>query len=898
MPTHQESADRSAQSGVGRFIPRKLLDLNIGMKFGLIFFMLTIGFGALAYAYSMAQSIGKEAQETTSNLVQASQLADKLALSLQKARQVEKNFMLQKNSQLLEDHREALDIARGDMEALMSTETDAKALTIEEAIAGHLERYESTFAELVDSSTALGLTPKEGKLGKLRAAVHGVEKVLKENGILTLENSMLMLRRHEKDFLARHDTKYLGRFDEEVTRFNELLDAEESLSDEMKNELRAGMDVYQDTFFLIPDAYVQIEEWSSELDYILMELEPEIDALQYEIGTLAAQAAKDAEASQTTVNMGFMITLLVVGALTSVGLWLMARMIRKPLENAAEIAGAIAEGELGNAFPPETGDETGQLLVSLEQMQTGLRERIEAERVTAEENGRIRAALDNSASMVMVANSEMEIIYTNEAIRDCFIAAQSEIARDIDGFNANQLDSLPLDRLCADTVEKRQQISGLTRCETIALTLGKHHFTVKLSPLFDEDGGRMGLFAEWTDRTEEIAVEQQVEELVESSLQGDLSRRVDVDGIEGFMGRLGGRINELVAVCEHVVEDTQHLFSGMVRGDLTGAIEGEYQGSFARLKSDANATVEKLRDVVRGISASVNTVRVGAGEISLGNDNLSQRTEQQASNLEETSSSMEEMTATVKQNAEHAGQANQVASAARELAEQGGSVVEQAVSAMAEINESSDKVVDIISVIDEIAFQTNLLALNASVEAARAGEQGRGFAVVASEVRNLAGRSATAAREIKQLIEDSATKVRQGSELVNQSGETLGEIVQAVKRVNDFVGEISAASLEQSQGIEEVNKAVLQMDELTQQNAALVEESAAAAESMDCEAKELNDMIAFFHTGGDNLVAEKPNSSWQVQKTAQVQESANEEQPFFDEPVASATGTDDNWTEF
>ncbi|HET9390022.1 MAG TPA: methyl-accepting chemotaxis protein, partial [Steroidobacteraceae bacterium] len=235
-----------------------------------------------------------------------------------------------------------------------------------------------------------------------------------------------------------------------------------------------------------------------------------------------------------------------------------------------------------------------------------------------------------------------------------------------------------------------------------------------------------------------------------------------------------------------------------------------------------------------------------AEEISAGNANLSQRTEEQSSSLEETASSMEEMTTTVKQNADNAGQANQLAIAARDQAEKGGTVVNQAVKAMADINDASKKIADIIGVIDDIAFQTNLLALNAAVEAARAGEQGRGFAVVASEVRSLAGRSATAAKEIKELIQDSVRKVEDGSVLVTQSGQTLEKIVSAVKKVSDIVAEIAAASREQSSGIEQVNRAVMQMDELTQQNAALVEQATAASQAMAEQVRGLNQMLERF----------------------------------------------------
>jgi methyl-accepting chemotaxis protein len=268
-----------------------------------------------------------------------------------------------------------------------------------------------------------------------------------------------------------------------------------------------------------------------------------------------------------------------------------------------------------------------------------------------------------------------------------------------------------------------------------------------------------------------------------------------------------------------------------------------------KMSNAINSLLESVSDIVSRVKNAAREVLRGAEEISQGNTNLSQRTEEQSSSLEETASSMEQMTSTVKQNADNAGQANQLATAARDQAEKGGAVVGNAVRAMTEINDSSKKIADIIGVIDEIAFQTNLLALNAAVEAARAGEQGRGFAVVATEVRSLAGRSAKAAKEIKDLIQDSVRKVGDGSLLVTQSGETLEQIVISVKKVSDIVAEIAAASREQSSGIEQVNKAVMQMDQMTQQNAALVEQATAASQSMADQARELTTMIGKYRVG-------------------------------------------------
>jgi len=286
------------------------------------------------------------------------------------------------------------------------------------------------------------------------------------------------------------------------------------------------------------------------------------------------------------------------------------------------------------------------------------------------------------------------------------------------------------------------------------------------------------------------------------------------------------------------------------QGDLTQRVTIDSSDELGAMAKAFNAMLDSLTKIVSEVREGTGSITSAAAQISVGVQDLSQRTSEQASALEETSASMEEMTSTVKQNADNAKQANQLGNAARDVAEQGGEVVARAVLSMDEINKSSKKIADIITVIDEIAFQTNLLALNAAVEAARAGEHGRGFAVVAAEVRNLAQRSASAAKEIKGLINESVQKVSDGSELVNQSGKRLEEIVTSVKRVTDILAEITAASQEQATGIDQVNKAVMQMDETTQQNAALVEESAAAAEGMQQQTAHLQQLVSVFKVDG------------------------------------------------
>jgi methyl-accepting chemotaxis protein len=296
----------------------------------------------------------------------------------------------------------------------------------------------------------------------------------------------------------------------------------------------------------------------------------------------------------------------------------------------------------------------------------------------------------------------------------------------------------------------------------------------------------------------------------------------------------------------------------VAHGDLTAHIPETGKNEINRLLAAIRGMQQGLVATVSDVRTGSDIINTGAQEIAAGNMDLSTRTESQASALEETAASMEELTSTVKQNAENARQANQLVQAASGTAVKGGEVMGQMVDTMSAINESSRKIVDIISVIDGIAFQTNILALNAAVEAARAGEQGRGFAVVATEVRNLAQRSAAAAKEIKALIDNSVDKVDTGSKLVEQAGMTMSEVVDSVQRVTDIVAEIAAASQEQSDGIEQVNRAITQMDEVTQQNAALVEEAAAATQSLQTQATALAATVSVFKLGGETPAAAVP----------------------------------------
>jgi methyl-accepting chemotaxis protein len=490
------------------------------------------------------------------------------------------------------------------------------------------------------------------------------------------------------------------------------------------------------------------------------------------------------------------VAAMVIAAILLAGYF--TRALTRSMRRVIETFAAIEAGRYENEITVDTTDEPGQVLRSLDKMQTTLRNRIEADRAVLTENQRVladnrrmlaentrvRQALDNAGTIVVVVDEKHEIVYANETAKSTFAQLQPDIQRELPQFSGAPLVGASIDIFRPIPCLDRVALEGLRKATVETLAIGGHTLVLSASPIVDSAGGRLGTVLEWRNRSREVAVELEVKSVVEEALRGNLEARLPVDGKTGFHANLAGGLNELL---------------------------------------------DNLSTVVRTIKEAVVEIRSSADEISHGNAELSERTQSQSSALEETGAAMEEMTATVRQNAENAAHADQLAAAAREHAEKGGGVVSAAVAAMKQINVSSHKIADIIGVIDEIAFQTNLLALNAAVEAARAGEQGRGFAVVASEVRSLAGRSAQAAKEIKSLINDSVIKVGEGARLVDQSGAVLQEIVGAVQKVNTVVAEIAEASREQTSGIGEVNSAIAKIEEMTGKNAALVDQDAAAA---------------------------------------------------------------------
>jgi len=578
------------------------------------------------------------------------------------------------------------------------------------------------------------------------------------------------------------------------------------------------------------------------------ELEPLIDPI-VQFATQAAEKSTAAAAAQTTavehtnLGIGAAIVLVLLGAV-ALSLLTIARPIRRLIDVLAQIYKGNTSVEIRGT---ERGDEIGALAKAVVA--------IRASRDADMANSRVRTALDVVSSCVMLADAQYNIIYMNATMQQMFDNSEAEIRKALPQFDSKKLIGTNMDIFHKNPAHQRGLIEALTGSHESHISVARKRFGLVATAVLDKDRKRAGTVVEWRDETVQKAIESEVDSIVKAAIAGDFSQRIPTEGKKEFMLTLATAINDLCDNVAHAVDDVAGMLSALAQGDLTPRITAQYQGAFAKLKTDANATADRLASTIGDIKAAAREVNTAAVEISSSTTDLSQRTEEQAASLEQTSASMEEISATVKKNAENALRANQLTSSSRDVADRGGGVVADAVKAMARIEDSSRKIADIIGVIDEIARQTNLLALNAAVEAARAGDAGRGFAVVASEVRSLAQRSSQAAKDIKGLITNSSGQVQDGVSLVNQAGTSLNEIVGSIKQVAEIVADIATASAQQSEGLEQINKALAQMDEVTQQNSALVEENAASAKALENQAKAMDQRVSFFKLGSDVHVA-------------------------------------------
>ncbi len=803
------------------------------------------------------------------------------------------------------------DIAQ--LRELVAAENDTAVVALlddADAATGDFSQY---FLETVSLIEQRGFKD-EGLEGEFRAKVRSIEDAIGalNNDHLTVD--LLMLRRHEKDYLLRGEQQYVDKVGDAVAQLK--LDVESADGNVDVLELQLMADDYLDFFKEVVALDAQVAERTALYREAIASLQPLLDQV-------LTQAVSDKEAelvamrADATLGMrqieGISVAAVVAGLLIA---FFLARSIAKPIASITRIVQKLAHGSLDETLDRSGTDEIGQLSTSMRLMQDRLRTIIQTEiqaliREAGEGNLTNRIALDGKSGFYLdLATSINELLAVNEQflndtatvvsalaqgdldtmVQRDYRGSFADVQNDIRRMRANFIQVIGKDVRELVQAASRGDLSGsidlhgkagfyrdlseginslvktnasiINDCLKVTGALAGGSFNEKFHNRYQGSFAQLQEYVEVLQRNLQQAIERDIQSIVTAAANGDLKQRIDTASKQGFYLKLSASINDLVDTSDRVISDTSRVVSGLAQGDLTQTIVAEYKGTFNQLKTDINKTVHELTNTVQHIQQAASSVETGASEISSGNANLSQRTEEQAASLEETSAAMEELTTTVQQTAENSAKANQLSQDSIQIAMKGGKIVDDAIKSMEMIEGSSKQIADIVSVIDEIAFQTNLLALNASVEAARAGDQGKGFAVVADEVRTLAGRCSKAAKEIKGLISTSNQNVRNGSELANKSGAALHEIINAVKKVNSIIADISSACVEQSTGHNEINTSVTQMDNTTQQNAALVEEAAAASDSLSGQARELKALVGFFqikdgqepHTRGGNVL--------------------------------------------
>ena len=667
------------------------------------------------------------------------------------------------------------------------------------------------------------------------------------NGIHYFKNSVLRGGDYPKKFIAEMDA--IEQYMADYRAMGAISNEEEKLLAAVLTGTRAYRPAIVQVEKLRADSIPinEVDKAIKGADKPVAEALAKLTRLNQDRSQVAAHIFQKHVEDTLKAILAVLFVMVALGILVAV---LLARSITRPIASILDVFKIIAGGDYSSRLDIRRDDEIGKVMQGLQTMQTRMGFELGESKKQADEISRTKMALDCVGTPVRIADVAGKVTYMNKALSETLRRIEPQLKMQNPAFSVETFVGSSIGNLYADPQPALKRLAVLTQTTTTEMVIGGRTYCVVTSPVFNAQTVRLGSVGEWRDRTDELTVEREVSDIVDAASRGDFERRLSVEGKEGFFKQLAEGINHLSEVTSTGLQDVATVLTAVAQGDLAQNIEADYQGLFGRLKNDTNATIARLREVIGQIQASTDAINTAAKEIASGNQDLSARTEQQASSLEETASSMEQLSSTVKQNADNARQANELAGSAQLVAEKGGAVVSQVVHTMSTIAQSSNKIADIIGVIDGIAFQTNILALNAAVEAARAGEQGRGFAVVATEVRSLAQRSAAAAKEIKELIADSVDKVENGNRQAEQAGKTMEQIVSSIKGVAKIMADISGASREQSAGIEQVSLAVSQMDEVTQQNAALVEQAAAAAESLEEQAQALAQAVSVFRLAG------------------------------------------------
>lgn len=546
------------------------------------------------------------------------------------------------------------------------------------------------------------------------------------------------------------------------------------------------------------------------------------------VGMLVAAGMSLAGLSAVWVVAALLISMITTGIAYQ---QLQSKLIQ-PLQGIANKLRQIGSGEYFDWISMDLNNELGEVQESIFMTQVRLGFDVMDAREVADSALRIKVALDQVTANVMMADRDLNIIYMNNSVQEMFDRNEEKLRESLTEFRADGLVGKNIDVFHKNPAHQRSMLESLKSPYKGTIKVSGLTFTVIASPVLDDSGNRLGTVVEWVDRTAEVSVEDEIEDIVSAAAQGEFNRRVDENGKIGFFAKLAEGINKVMNTSEVGMNDVARVLQSLAEGDLTQKIEGEYQGLFAQLQNNTNTTIDRLAHVIGDVRENSNAITSAAEQVSGTAQSLSQGASEQAASVEETSASVEQMSASINQNSENAKVTDGIATQASGSAQEGGEAVTETVTAMKQIAEK-------ISIIEDIAYQTNMLALNAAIEAARAGEHGKGFAVVASEVRKLAERSQKAAGDIGELAGSSVT-------IAERAGGLLEEMVPSINKTADLVQEITAASEEQAAGAGQITNAMSQLDKVTQQTASASEELAATAEEMRGQAEHLQSLIGFF----------------------------------------------------
>ncbi|BBP45472.1 hypothetical protein THMIRHAS_08450 [Thiosulfatimonas sediminis] len=686
-----------------------------------------------------------------------------------------------------------------------------------------------------------------------------------------------------KNFILRGETDYRtssypAKFQENIDKINDLIaryqKVETPTEEEIKELLAIQNTVKQYTQQM--ELVKQLKAENAPINYIdsqvVVDDRPAMNAMQdlfthmQESGSTQLKALnKEIKAFQISQLLTLIIVLALLNLLAIEVL--VRRGLIKPLihlsENIRRIYKNQDEVNLDIKIPVEGAKETHELGIYMNKLISTVRKHMNSAET-------VKHVVDQSSTNIMIADEDLNITYMNDSILHTLKNVEIDIKKMLPHFKADDLIGKNIDIFHVNPAHQRKLLKQLNDTYVASLTLGDLHLQIIVNPLWDIDGKRNGFVTEWKDVSQEVklekmqtAVENNLKTMVEKAAKGHIGEQIDVSALDGFIHDLGAQINHMSKAIAAANQNIADVIIELSKGNLTDRVTGAFEGGLGEIKNAINTSLDNLSSTLAEVNNTVHEIANDMRETSQRNEDLSSRIQQQAASIEETAATMEEMTSTIRNNASNAKQADQLTGQASSKTKQGSAIMTKTIEAMEEIKTSSEQIVQIIGLIDSIAFQTNLLALNAAVEAARAGEHGRGFAVVAGEVRALAGKSANAAKEIKDLIDRSVEKIQQGTKLAQESGESLTQINDAISQVTSIVAEIASSSNEQAQGVEQLNQAIASLDSNTQENALLVEDSARSVAIIEQQTSGLVERMQEFKIGNEFLNAARSKAKQQ-----------------------------------